>query len=163
MWKNSIAGLAVSLIFVIANEASGQGLSLLNGSWKVTSGSLHGVQVPQSAFESMSLAIANGTFTSKSGIYDSSGSLTQSAAGSNRVQFSITGGSDAGRQLFAIYKVENAIMTITFAESDFPNAFDSNGQNRYLTLTYRNANATQVPGDPSSGKVQSGDGTGAIE
>ena len=163
MWKNSIAGLALSLIFVIANSASGQGLAALNGSWKVTAGTLHGVAVPPSAYESMTLAISNGTFTSKSGIYDSSGTIAESAGGSSRVQFSITNGSDSGRNLFAIYKVDNAIMTITFAETDFPNAFDSNGQNRYLTLTYQNSNANLIPGNANLGNTQSGGGAGVVD
>ena len=160
MWKNSISGLALSLIFLVANSASGQGLSAINGSWKVVAGSLHGVQVPPSAFESMSLLITNGTFASKSGIYDSSGSIAESAPGSNRVHFSITGGSDTGRNLFAIYKVENAILTITFAETDFPSGFYSNGQNRYLTLTYQNSTQVLNP----NAATQGGDGNmGTIE
>ena len=154
MWKNTISSLTMSLIFLIANSVSGQGLSAINGSWKAVAGSLHGVQVPPSAFESMTLAITNGTFASKSGVYDSSGSITESAPGSNRVQFSITGGSDTGRNLFAIYKIENAILTITFAETDFPSGFDSNGQNRYLTLTYQNSNQVLNP----NAATQTGDG-----
>lgn len=133
----ALLGLAV-LLLPTAFTSSAEAQSY-NGDWEVASGLLYGKLIPDNVVQTMTLNLAEDTFTAKSGNLTSKGSLSSDDSTSPaQITFTINGGDDSGRELKGIWRMDGNSLRITFSEdSEYPTSFDSSADNKYLTLNYR--------------------------
>lgn len=155
--------VAVALIS-LASSAFGQ-IVALDGSWQPERGTMHGEVVPTSALQVMSLVVSSGTFKASSGSLSSTGRMNQAGYLANQFDLNIETGSDQGRLIKAIFKVENQTLTITFSETgEFPTTHDSSADNKYLTLIYKKqgaAGSAPIVNAPPTGS--SGTGSAVVD
>jgi uncharacterized protein (TIGR03067 family) len=158
--RRALSNTAAVALAMMAVPLVAQTAPSLNGNWTITNGTLHGQPVPANVLSVMSLNITNSDFVAKSGNLNSTGSITVNAqANPAQLDFAITGGADQGRRLKAIYRLENAVLTITFSENDqYPAGFDSSADNKYLTLVYGQGTGNSTVLTPSNSE---GNGAGS--
>lgn len=158
---NRIFGIAVGmLVFVTLGASAVLAQPQLDGTWVPQRGVMHGEVVPMNALQSMTLIFSSGSFKASSGAMSSTGRVDQFGYEANQFDLQIQQGTDQGRLIKAIFKIEGPSLTITFSETDqFPTGYDSTVENRYLTLVYQKQGATGTAGLPPA--VPQGGGTGS--
>ena len=127
---------AITIMFTFSGVVSAQSL---NGDWDVSSGTMFGQDVPSSALAAMALNFSDNQFSAISGNLNSGGTvIANPQAAVKTLDFKINSGSDSGRLLKAIYKIEGGDLMITFSQTDqYPQTFDSTAENKLLALRYR--------------------------
>lgn len=132
-------GLTVVILGLLFAAGASVEAQSIPGDWEVAGGALYGKLIPSNVAYSMTLNIAGDQFTADSGNLSSTGTVTsdnQKTPG--QISFKIDGGDDPGRELKGIFKFEGPNLMITFSETDeFPTAFESTAENRYMALSYQ--------------------------
>jgi uncharacterized protein (TIGR03067 family) len=136
--KRNLRTAAVFLPLILAFGATVPAQSI-TGEWEVAGGAMYGQLIPSNVAYTMTLNITGDQFTADSGNLKSSGKVTfDDQATPGQITFKIDGGDDPGRELKGIFKFEGRNLMITFSETDeFPTAFESTADNRYLALSYQ--------------------------
>lgn len=131
----------VTVVFTlcIANIALAQ-LNNIEGDWAITEAVVSGQEVPTDILSTMKLKIERGSFDAKSGETMSKGKISNVDRNSpSQILFKIDSGVDSGREVKAIFKMENKNLKIAYSlTSDFPTDFNSTKENRFLVMTYKN-------------------------
>lgn len=127
------------LTLCVVNVVSGQ-LNNIEGDWEITEAMVSGQEVPSSILSSMKLKINRGNFDAKSGSSMSKGKISNAGGSSpKQILFTINDGADNGREIKAIYELQNQNLKIAYSQSDdFPTEFTSTKANRFLVMTYKN-------------------------
>jgi uncharacterized protein (TIGR03067 family) len=155
--KNSsiTVGTAILLLLLCLSPLAGQSL---NGEWEVIAGQFSGQTVPQTALQTMKLKIQRQQFEAHSGSAVSTGQYSENARSQPpQLVFTIADGVDAGRVIKAIYKVDEAGLTIVYSQGEeFPTEFESTSANQNLLLTYQSKATAASTARKSSGGRQYG-------
>ncbi len=159
----SIAAVMI-LLLGFSGPVSAQ-LPGIDGEWTLKEGMMSGQDVPEDILSTMRLSIKQGTFDAKSGESMSKGKVMEAkvmdddaasgTSSSNRIVFKIAEGSDAGREVKAIWELKNRNLKIAYSQGDdYPTEFVSTADNRNLVLTYIGSRAARRTASNRSKKAR---------
>jgi len=109
----------------------------LNGTWIPIKEEIGGTAFPESAFSDQRLIIEDENYTMRAENVDK-GTVTLDG---NKITIEGKEGPNAGRQIKAIYKIENEELTICYnlAGDIFPKTFSTEGNSMFFMATFKRA------------------------